>query len=79
MVKERDPDKYPEHLKGRGFTVQGSEPLARKPISVRLYQSDDDQLRPLGKGMATFIREAVREKLERGNDVPTGLEWEPPD
>ena len=71
MVKERDPEKYPEHLKGRGFTVQGSEPLAKKPISLRLYQTDDDQLRPLGKDMAVFIREAVREKLERGDDVPS--------
>ncbi len=71
MVKERDPEKYPEHLKGRGFTVQGSEPLSKKPISLRLYQTDDDQLRPLGKDMAIFIREAVREKLERGDDVPS--------
>ena len=64
-AKERDPDKYPEHLKGKGFTVQGDEPLSKKPISVRLYQTDDDELRPLGKGMAIFIRAAVREKLER--------------
>ncbi len=71
MGKERDPSKYPKHLEGRGFTVQGSEPLAKKPISVRLHQSDDDALRPLGKGMAVFIRQAVREKLERGDDVPS--------
>ena len=64
-TKERDPDKYPEHLKGKGFTVQGDEPLSKKPISVRLDQTDDDVLRPLGKGMAIFIRAAVREKLER--------------
>jgi len=64
-AKERDPDKYPEHLKGKGFTVQGDELLSRRPISVRLYQTDDDVLRPLGKGMAIFIREAVREKIER--------------
>jgi len=63
--KERDPSKYPEQLKGKGFTVQGDEPLAKKPFSIRLYQADDDSLRPLGKCMAIFIREAVREKLER--------------
>lgn len=67
MPKERDPDKYPEQLKGKGFTLQGNEPLSKKPISVRLYQADDDQLRPLGKDFAPFIREAVREKLERGD------------
>ena len=63
--KERDPSKYPEQLKGKGFTVQGDEPLSKQPVSLRLYQSDDDSLRHLGKGMAIFIREAVREKLER--------------
>lgn len=67
MQAERDPSRYPEHLKGKGFTVQGDEPLSKKPISVRLYQADDDQLRPLGKAFAAFIREAVREKLERGD------------
>ena len=61
----RDPDKYPEQLIGKGYTVQGDEPLSKKPISVRLYQADDDVLRPLGKQYAIFIREAVREKLER--------------
>ena len=66
MTPDRDPDKYPEQLKGKGFTVQGNEPLSKKPISVRLYQADDDQLRPLGKEFAAFIREAVREKLQRG-------------
>jgi len=63
MPAERDPARYPEHLKGKGFTVRGDEPLAKKPITVRLYQADDDLLRPLGKEMAIFIREAVREKL----------------
>ncbi|KZR92366.1 hypothetical protein MITS9509_01353 [Synechococcus sp. MIT S9509] len=66
MGKQRDPDRYPEQLRDSAFTVKGDEPLSKKPISVRLYQSDDDQLRPLGKEMAVFIRAAVREKLERG-------------
>ena len=43
------------------------EPLSKQSVSLKLYQPDDDSLRPLGKGMATFIREAVREKLERDN------------
>ena len=67
MPKERDPERYPEQLKGKAFTIQGDEPLGKKPISVRLYQADDDQLRPLGKQFAVFIREAVREKLQRDN------------
>ena len=61
----RDPERQPEQLREFNFTVKGDEPLAKKPASVRLYQSDDDELRPLGKQMAVFIREAVREKLNR--------------
>ena len=61
----RDPQRQPEQLREFNFTVEGDEPLAKKPASVRLYQSDDDELRPLGKQMAVFIREAVREKLNR--------------
>ena len=61
----RDPQRQPEKLREFNFTVKGDEPLSSKPASVRLYQSDDDQLRPLGKQMAVFIRNAVREKLNR--------------
>ena len=61
----RDPERQPEQLREFNFTVKGDEPLAKKPASVRLYQSDDDQLRPLGKQMAVFTRNAVREKLNR--------------
>ena len=68
MGKERNPEKYPEQLRDAAFTVVGEEPLAKKPISVRLYQADDTKLRPLGKQYAVFIREAVREKIERDNN-----------
>ena len=61
----RDPSKQPEQLRDHNFTVAGDEPLSKKPASVRLYQSDDEILRPLGKDMAIFIREAVRERLQR--------------
>ena len=61
----RDPERQPEQLREFNFTVKGDEPLAKKPVAVRLYQSDDDELRPLGKQMAVFIRDAVREKLSR--------------
>ena len=65
MPPERDPTRYPEHLTEHSYQVLGKEPLAKKPLAVRLYQSDDDKLRPLGKKFAAFVREAVREKLER--------------
>ena len=61
----RDSQRQPEQLREFNFTVKGDEPLASKPAAVRLYQSDDDVLRPLGKDMAVFIREAVRERLQR--------------
>ena len=61
----RDPKKQPEQLRDHNFTVAGDEPLSKKPASVRLYQSDDGILWPLGKDMAVFIREAVRERLQR--------------
>ena len=65
MATERDPARLPEQLKDYGFQVLGEEPLSKKPISVRLYQADDDKLRPLGKEFAAFIRAAAREKLDR--------------
>ena len=65
----RDPERQPEQLREFNFTVKGDEPLAKKPSAVRLYQSDDDELRPLGKQMAVFIREAVREKLRRDDKI----------
>lgn len=65
----RDPERQPEQLREFNFTVKGDEPLAKKPAAVRLYQSDDDELRPLGKQMAVFIRDAVREKLRRDDKI----------
>lgn len=64
----RDPQRQPEQLREFNFTVKGDEPLSSKPASVRLYKSDDEQLRPLGKQMAVFIRNAVREKLNRDRE-----------
>ena len=64
----RDSQRQPEQLRESNFTVKGDEPLASKPASVRLYQSADDQLLPLGKQMAVFIRNAVREKLNRNRE-----------
>ena len=61
----RNPKKQPNQLRDHNFTVAGKEPLSKRPASVRLYESDDEVLRPLGTDMAVFIREAVRERLQR--------------
>lgn len=52
---------------GKGyFRVQGSEPLAKKPIMARLPVSVDIALRELaGDELSDWIREAIAEKLER--------------
>jgi len=49
----------------------GDKPLG-KPISVRYDEVTDELLRSLGSGMQQFIRDAVAEKIERGDysDVP---------
>ena len=41
----------------------GQEPLGKKPIGVRLYESDDAAVRAMGKDGTRFVREAVRQAL----------------
>jgi hypothetical protein len=59
----RDSKRQPNQLRDHNFTVAGNEPLSKRPASVRLYESDDEILRPLGADMAVFIREAVHQAL----------------
>ena len=47
-----------------------TEPLAEKPIGVRLYAADVERLDEM-KDRSGFIREAVREKLLRGPAATT--------
>ena len=54
-----------DHLEQHRFTQAGDEPLAKQPISLRLYASDDVAVRAMGKDARLFIREAVRLHLER--------------
>ena len=55
-----------EHLKQHQYTVpEGQEPLSKKPLAVRLYQSDDDAIRSMGKDGSQFVRDAVRSELQR--------------
>ncbi len=52
---------------GKGyFEVQGSEPVAKKPLTVKLPVSMDARLREVAKdGLADWVRAAIAEKLER--------------
>ena len=53
-----------EHLKQHQYTVPaGQEPLSKKPLAIRLYQSDDDAIRAMGKTGSKFVRDAVLQAL----------------
>jgi hypothetical protein len=54
------------HLKPHQYCVEGNEPLAATPISVRLYASDDELVRVMAD-RAQFVRNAVRAALLRGD------------
>ena len=54
-----------DHLQQHTFKQAGDEPLAKQPISLRLYATDDEQVRAMGKDARLFIREAVRLHLQR--------------
>ena len=52
------------HLGPHQFRSEGSEPLAKTPLSVRLYASDDEAVRDMtDKGQ--FVRDAVRAALQQ--------------
>ena len=52
---------------GKGyFTVEGNEPLAKRPIAVRLPESLDIELREIaGDDLSNWIRKAVLERLKK--------------
>lgn len=56
----------PRNTTGKGyFTVQGTEPLAKRAISVRLPESVDTQLRQeIGENLSNWLRQAIIEKWE---------------
>ena len=55
-----------EHLQQHMYKVPaGQEPLSKKPVGVRLYQSDDEAVRAMGKDGTRFVREAVRAALQQ--------------
>lgn len=57
----------PRNTTGKGyFTVEGSEPLAKRAVSVRLPESLDIELRAyVGKDLSGWLRQAIIEKLEQ--------------
>ncbi|MDC0303123.1 hypothetical protein OAL13_00720 [bacterium] len=58
-----------EHLKQHQYQVaEGDEPLGKKPISIRLYASDDEAIRAMGKDGRLFVRKAVRMLLRQRAD-----------
>lgn len=56
----------PRNTTGKGyFSVKGSEPLAKRAISVRLPESLDAELRQtVGGDLSDWLRRVIAEKLE---------------
>ena len=53
-----------EHLRQHHYNVPtGPEPLGRTPLSVRLYESDHETIKAMGKAGGLFVREVVRKAL----------------
>jgi hypothetical protein len=71
-----------EHLKQHQYKVPaGQEPLGKSPMTVRLYESDHDAIKAMGKAGGAFVRAAVRKALEQrayrhANTGPSSCEYE---
>ena len=54
-----------EHLRQHQYSVPaGQEPLGKTPLTVRLYASDHDAIKAMGKAGGPFVRAAVRKALQ---------------
>lgn len=55
---------------GKGyFQLQGTEPVAKKPLTVKLPVSMDAIVREVaGDNLSDWLREAIAEKLARENN-----------
>ena len=54
-----------EHLWRHQYSVpEGQEPLGKSPLTVRLYSSDHDAVKAMGKAGGLFVRNAVRKALQ---------------
>ena len=71
-----------KHLKPHQFAVpEGQEPLGKSPMTVRLYASDHDAIKAMGKAGGLFVRNAIRKALEQrayrhANTGPSSCEYE---
>lgn len=56
---------------GKGyFQVQGSEPVAKKPLTVKLPVSMDAAVREIaGENLADWVRDAIAEKLAKEKQI----------
>ena len=56
----------PRNITGKGgFTTKGSEPLAKRSVSVRLPQSIDLELKEIvGDNLTEWLRKTIIENLE---------------
>lgn len=52
------------HLGQHQYRSEGLEPLAKTPLSVRLYSSDDVTVRAM-EDKGKFVRDAVRAALQQ--------------
>ena len=54
-----------DHLRSHQYSVpDGQEPLGKSPLTVRLYSSDHDAIKAMGKAGGPFVRAAVRQALK---------------
>ena len=54
-----------EHLRQHQYAVpEGQEPLGKSPLTVRLYASDHDAIKAMGKAGGLFVRNAIRKALQ---------------
>ena len=54
-----------EHLRKHQYRVPaGQEPLGQSPLTVRLYASDHDAIKAMGKAGGPFVHAAVRKALQ---------------
>ncbi len=71
-----------EHLRQHQYAVpEGQEPLGKSPLTVRLYASDHDTIKAMGKAGGLFVRNAIRQALEQrahrhANTGPSSCEYE---
>ena len=55
-----------EHLRQHQYSVpEGQEPLGKSPMTVRLYASDHDAIKAMGKAGGLFVRNAIRKALQQ--------------